>query len=258
MTTPRKIRLERRRTTLTVTLAAPPLNILDIEMLEELAGAFESVSREPEPPHVVVVRGDGPKAFSAGASVPDHLPDRVGAMLRAFHRAIRAIPAMPAVAIAAVRGHCLGGGLELATSCDLVIAAEGAAFGQPEIELACFPPVASAFYPSLVGAKRAAEIVLLGGKMTAAQARDARLVNAVVPDDALDAEVERWAAALSAKSRAALAVAKRSLRLGAERPPSEALAACEDLYLNDLVATEDMNEGITAFLEKRKPVWRGR
>jgi cyclohexa-1,5-dienecarbonyl-CoA hydratase len=179
-------------------------------------------------------------------------------MLGAFHRAIRSTVAMPSIALAAVRGHCLGGGLELAAACDLVVAAEDATFGQPEIDLACFPPVASALYPSLVGAKRAAEIVLTGRRLTAAEARDIGLVNAVVPAGRLDDEVARWADALAGKSRAALAIAKRSLRLGAERAPLEALAACERLYLDELVKTDDMNEGIRAFIEKRKPAWRGR
>ncbi len=258
MTKPRKVRLERRGPTLHLALAAPPLNILDIEMLREIADALEGAARDPEPPHVVVVRGEGEKAFSAGASVGDHVPERVAEMLGAFHRAVRAALAMPSVALAAVRGHCLGGGLELAAACDIVVAADDATFGQPEIDLACFPPVASAFYPSLVGAKRAAEIVLTGRRMSAAEARDVGLVNAVVPAARLDEEVARWTETLAGKSRAAIAIAKRSLRLGAERAPLDALAACERLYLDELVRTDDMNEGIRAFLEKRKPAWRGR
>ncbi len=258
MTHPEKIRIERAGPALTISLAAPPLNILDIQLLRELVDALEAAAVDPEPPHAVVIRGDGAKAFSAGASVPDHLPDRVTVMLAEFHRAIRAIPALPAVAIAAVRGHCLGGGLELAAACDLVIASEGATFSQPEIALGCFPPVASAYYPSLIGPKRAAELVLLGETISAAKALAIGLVNAVVPDERLDAEVARWVGVLAAKSRAALALAKRSLRFGAERPPTEALVACERLYLDELVKTEDMSEGIRAFLEQRKPVWRGR
>jgi cyclohexa-1,5-dienecarbonyl-CoA hydratase len=253
-----KLRVERAGPVLHVALASPPLNVLDIAMLRELAGVLESAAREEDPPHVVVVRGDGAKAFSAGASVPDHAPDRVADMLAAFHRAIRAICAMPPIAIAAVHGHCLGGGLELAAACDLAIVAESATFSQPEIDLGCFPPAATAFYPSLLGSKRAAEIVLLGGRIDAARAEAIGLVNAVVPDDTLDAEVARWAAALATKSRAALAIAKRALRLGVEQAPAEALAACERLYLDDLVRTDDMREGIAAFLEKRKPVWRHR
>ncbi len=258
MMKPRKVRLERRGPALHLTLTAPPLNILDIEMLREMADALEATARDPEPPHVVVIRGAGEKAFSAGASVPDHVPERVAEMLGAFHRTVRAALAMPSVALAAVRGHCLGGGLELAAACDLVVAADDATFGQPEIDLACFPPVASALFPSLVGAKRAAEIVLTGRRMSAGEARDFGLVNAVVPAARLDEEVARWVETLARKSRAALAIAKRSLRLGAERAPLDALAACERLYLDELVKTDDMNEGIRAFLEKRKPAWRDR
>lgn len=258
MTIPRKVRLERQGPALNLTLAAPPLNILDIEMLRELADALEATARDPEPPHVVVIRGEGERAFSAGASVPDHVPERVGEMLAAFHRAVRSVSAMPSIAVGAVRGHCLGGGFELAAACDLLVAAEDATFGQPEIDLACFPPVASALYPSLVGATRAAEIVLTGRRLTAEEARAMGFVNAVVPAARLDEEVGRWVESLAGKSRAALAIAKRSLRLGAERAPFDALAACERLYMDELVKTDDMSEGIRAFLEKRKPVWRGR
>jgi cyclohexa-1,5-dienecarbonyl-CoA hydratase len=241
-----------------LTLAAPPLNILDIAMLREISDAFAAAQRDPEPPHVIVIRGEGGRAFSAGASVPDHMPETVGEMLDAFHAAIRAIPRLPSIVIASVRGHCLGGGWELASACDLVIASETATFGQPEIDLACIPPVAAALYPSIVGRHRAAEIVLLGGKFSARDAHAMGLVNAVVPDDALDAAVSRWADTLCAKSRAALSIAKRALAIGAANTEEDALGACERLYLDELVQTADMSEGIHAFMEKRRPRWSDR
>jgi len=251
-----KIRWERDGKTAALSLAAPPLNILDIAMLRELAAAFEAVARDPAPPHAIVIRGDGAKAFSAGASVADHTPDRVAEMLAAFHAAIRAIPRVQPVVVAAVHGLCLGGGWELASACDLVIAGESAVFSQPEIDLACFPPVASALYPRIVGRQRAAEIVLLGGRFSARDAARFGLVNTVVPDAELDAAVARAVDALAAKSRAALAIAKRSLALGAAHAPDDAIVACERLYLDELVKTADMEEGIRAFLEKRRPEWR--
>ncbi len=251
-----KIRWQRDGKTAALSLAAPPLNILDIAMLRELAAAFDAVERDAAPPHVIVLRGDGEKAFSAGASVDDHTAPRVGDMLAAFHGAIRAIPRVQPVVIAAVRGLCLGGGWELASACDLVIAGESATFSQPEIDLACFPPVASALYPRIAGRHRAAEIVLLGGRFSAHDAARFGLVNAVVPDAELDAAVARVVATLASKSRAALAIAKRSLALGGAHAPDDAIAACERLYLDELVKTKDMEEGIRAFMEKRRAEWR--
>jgi cyclohexa-1,5-dienecarbonyl-CoA hydratase len=253
-----KIRWARDAARAGLTLAAPPLNILDIAMLREISAALAAAERDPSPPHVIIIRGEGERAFSAGASVPDHAPETVGEMLDAFHAAIRAIPRLPSIVIASVRGHCLGGGWELASACDLVIASETATFGQPEIDLACIPPVAAALYPSIAGRHRAAEIVLLGGKFSARDAQAMGLVNAVVPDAELDAAVSCWADALCAKSRAALAIAKRALAIGAANTAEDALAACERLYLDELVQTADMSEGIRAFMEKRPPRWSDR
>ncbi|HBL27500.1 MAG TPA: enoyl-CoA hydratase/isomerase family protein, partial [Acidobacteria bacterium] len=129
------VRVERSGRVARLTIDRPPLNVLDIPTLEQLAGAVASLDRADDDLQVVVLRGAGDRAFSAGVSVQDHTPDKVGPMLETFHRAIRRLRDLPAVTVAAVQGHCLGGGMELAMACDLVVAADNARFGQPEIKL---------------------------------------------------------------------------------------------------------------------------
>jgi cyclohexa-1,5-dienecarbonyl-CoA hydratase len=251
------VRVEREGRVATLTLDRPPLNILDLEMIAALDRALGGLLGEP-PPQVLLLRGAGGKAFSAGVSIHDHTPDRVAAMLTGFHGAIRKLVDLPAVTVAVVEGHCLGGGMELALACDLVLASDDASFAQPEIDLACYPPVAAALYPALVGAQRAAELVLTGRALSAEEAATWGLVNWRVPRAAIDDEAQRIAARLTAKSAAATTLAKRALAAGRRLPFREALAEAERLYLEELTATEDMREGTAAFIAKRAPSWRHR
>ena len=119
---------------------------------------------------VIVLRGAGERAFSAGVAVQDHTPDRVGPMLDSLHGTIRRLRDLNAVTLAAVHGHCLGGGMELAMACDMVIASDDARFAQPEIELGCFPPVASALFPSRIGAGLTLDLALTGRILTSEEA----------------------------------------------------------------------------------------
>lgn len=240
----------------TLTLAKPPLNVLDFEEIGALQRAVDSVAARADVV-VLVLRAEGEKAFSAGVEVRDHLPDRLDDMIDSFHRLCRSLIEVDSVTIAAVRGVALGGGMELAACCDFVLAAEGASFGQPEIELGCFPPLGAALYPSLLGAKRASEIVLLGERFSAAEARGMGLVHRVIAKAELDSAVDELVSKLASKSPAALRLAKKALRASTERA-LESLPEIESLYREELAATEDMLEGLQAFLEKRDPVWRGR
>jgi cyclohexa-1,5-dienecarbonyl-CoA hydratase len=240
----------------TLTLAKPPLHVLDLEGIGAMTRALESIGARSDV-SVLVVAAEGEKAFSAGVEVRDHLPDRLDEMIDSFHLLCRTLVEIDAVTVAAVRGAALGGGMELAACCDLILAAKEASFGQPEIELGCFPPLGAALYPSLFGAKRANEIVLLGERFTAEEAKVIGLVNKVVPRTELDSAVDEIVSKLASKSPAVLRLAKRALRAAAERS-LESLPEIESLYREELAATEDMLEGLQAFLEKRKPVWRGR
>ena len=248
--------LDRTAGRATLVLQRPPLNILNIAMLEELEGALREVSQAGDA-RVLVLRGEG-KAFSAGVDVADHTEDRVEAMLRTFHRVLMGLFDLEIPTVARVHGHCLGGGLELAMACDLVYAASGSTLGQPEIRLASFPPFGATLYPLLLGLRGAAELILLGRNIPAERALEMGVVNGVHPPDELDARIDEICAELEGNSRIAVGLAKRAIRQGLTLRPEEALREAERIYLEELMATEDALEGLTAFLEKRKPVWRDR
>jgi cyclohexa-1,5-dienecarbonyl-CoA hydratase len=240
----------------TLVLQRPPLNILNIAMLQELDGALEEVS-ETEDSRVLVLRGAG-KAFSAGVDVADHTEDRVEEMLRTFHRVLMRLFDLEIPTVARVHGHCLGGGLELAMACDLVYAATDATLGQPEIRLASFPPFGATLYPLLLGLRGTAELILLGRDIPAERALEMGLVSGVHPMDELDARIDEVCEDLKSHSRVAVGLAKRAIRQGLTLRPEAALREAERIYLDELMATEDAQEGLTAFLERRKPVWRDR
>jgi cyclohexa-1,5-dienecarbonyl-CoA hydratase len=240
-----------------VTLANPPLNILTRGILGELRTRLRSLADDASL-RVVVLGAEG-KHFSAGADVGEHLPPTYQAMIPEFLETVAALRAFPVPLIAAVRGRCLGGGFELVQAADLVVAGESATFGQPEILLGVIPPAACALLPDVAGPARAAEIVFTGDPLSAAQALAAGLVARVVPDDGVDAEALALAGRIARHSAAALRVAKRALRPPVrERAEADALAAAGRRYSRDLMRTADAREGLTAFLEKRAPVWTHR
>ncbi len=238
-----------------VTLDRPPLNILDIPMMHALGKALGEL---PASCDFVVFEGAGPKGFSAGAEVGDHTPERVAEMLGAFHAVFRKLARADRITIAAVHGYCLGGGCELATFCDFVVAAESAKFGLPEIKLGCFPPVALVIFPYLVGPRAALDLILTGRTISAQKAERLGLVTRVVADDALRQTVGALLSELRALSPVVLRMCRQALRQRAGADFERSLQEIEDFYLNELMETEDASEGIRAFLEKRAPVWRGR
>lgn len=250
------IRLEAEGPVARLTLARPPLNILNIAMLEELADAVEALGDRPDV-RVVVLAAEG-RAFSAGVDVEDHVGDRVRPMIAAFHGLFRRLADLKPVSVAAVRGAAIGGGCELAGFCDLVVAAEGATFGQPEIELGLFPPVTAVAFPYFVRGKKTLELMLTGERMSADDAARIGIVNRVVPDDRFDDEVEGFVGAIAARSGAVLRLAKKAYYAAVDVPFHEGLDRAEEIYLAELMRTEDALEGIAAFREKRPPVWRDR
>jgi len=251
------VRLERGERMATITIDRPPLNILDIPTITALDAALRELESDPIL-QLVVVRGAGEKAFSAGVSVADHTPEKVAPMLRAFHAALHRLWALEATTLAVVHGHCLGGGMELAMVCDLVLASDDAKFAQPEIQLACYPPVAAALYPAAIGARRASEMLLTGRPYSAAEAERLGLVNWLVPRAELDTKLAAVTKDLLSRSAAVARLTKRALRAGETQAFPAALAAAERIYLEELAATADMNEGIAAFLAKRPAAWKHR
>ena len=237
-----------------LTLKRPPLNVLNIAMLRELGDALGEAARE-ESLRALVLRAEG-KLFSAGVDVADHTADKVGEMIPLVDRVCAALADFPAPTLAVVHGHALGGCCELALCCDLIVAAEGANFGQPEIKLATVAPIASLRLPPLIGYRRAAEMLFTGDTIGAAEAARIGLINRAVPADELDKTVEELVGKLTTLSAAALRVGKRAARLGADGWAN--LPEMERLYLVDLMSSEDALEGLAAFMEKRAPVWKHR
>jgi cyclohexa-1,5-dienecarbonyl-CoA hydratase len=215
----------------------PPLNILDLAHLLELEAAVHSAH---DADVVVLEAAPHSRAFSAGNDVADHTPERAPRMLGRFHGAVRELRELEGVTVADVRGPALGGGCELVAACDLAYASEDATFGQPEIDVGCFPPVAAALLPARIGETRAAHLVLTGQPIDAATAAAWGLITAVG-----EPPIE----ALLAKSPAVLRIAKKALR-------ADGLEAAELIYVDELLAHPDCAEGVQAFLEKRAPRWR--
>ena len=241
---------------LRITLARPPLNILTIEMMEELNAALETALGRPRL-KAVLLAAEG-KAFSAGVAIEDHQGDRVKPMLESFHRIFRQLQSLDCVTLASVQGAALGGGAELATFCDVVIAADTATLGQPEIKVGVFPPIAALHYPVRVGLQRALRLLLTGEVIGAAEAERIGLVDRVVPAGALEETVEAELARYTAQSAVVLRLTKRAVRETRGAGFEEGLSMLEELYHHELMTTEDAEEGLRAFVEKRKPVWRDR
>ncbi len=235
----------------------PPLNILDLATLRAMKDSFEqAVSGEDI--RLVEIRGAGHKAFSAGNDVRDHFPERAAEMLRMFHALLRAIMSARVPTIAVVRGHCLGGGMELALACDFVFASTDARFGLPEIRLGAFPPAAAVLLPALIGEKRALEMILSGEPITAEEAQRRGLVQQTAAPDRLDEIVEKFEGLLLAYSPLVTALARKAARLGGRLELEAALRESERIYREELLPTDDATEGLRAFLEKRPPVWQGK
>ena len=240
----------------TIVLDRPPLNVINIQMMGELNRAWVEVEELGAP--LVVISGEGERAFSAGVDIADHKPERVVAMLEGFHATLRRIYKSDCISIAVIHGHTMGGASELAMACDFVIASDDLTLAHPEIDVGCYPPVAATLLPSKVGMHRASEIVLLGQSLSADEAMGLGLVNEVVPADQLDAAIDRWAERILSRSTAVLSVAKKALRAGEGDTFDARLTQVEHLYLHRLAHTEDMREGVDAFLEKRPPEWKHR
>ena len=241
-----------------VTFARPPLNIFTIAFMRELDAALTECMGMREVVAVVFDADRASRAFSAGVSVEEHQPETVYQMLESFHNVFRTLEQMGKPAVAVVDGAALGGGCELVAGCDIVISAARARYGQPEIKLGVFPPVAAVLLPRVMGERRARELLLTGEIFDAQEALRAGLVSYVVEGDQLEAKLQEVLARLRELSAPALEMARRAMDAARGRPFLEALARAEDIYLNDLMKTEDAHEGVRAFMEKRKPEWRNK
>jgi cyclohexa-1,5-dienecarbonyl-CoA hydratase len=237
-------------------LANPPLNVLTRALMTELREALAELAREPGL-RALVIAAEG-RHFSAGADVGEHLPPTYRELIPEVAATMEALAAFPLPTIAAVRGRCLGGGFELAQAADLIVAGEGATFGQPEIALAVTAPIAAVLLPRRAGYGFAAEALFTGDPVSAARAREAGVVQRVVADERVEEEALALARHCARHSAAALRATKRTLLETCGLARAEALGKAAAIYVDDLMRGEDPLEGLHAFLEKRTPVWRHR
>jgi cyclohexa-1,5-dienecarbonyl-CoA hydratase len=255
-TTATRVAVETHAQLARITLARPPLNVIDFQLMDELMAAFKQLEQSNDV-SVVIISG-GERAFSAGVDVAVHTPDKIQTMLQKFHGVILALTRFPKITIAEVRGACLGGGAELAMVCDMCFTTPDAKWGFPEITLACYPPVACTALAALVGQKRAADLVFTGRTFSGEEAAAWGLANEAHPEGALQQAIQCTVDHLLKLSPAALAMAKKAFYAWDSMHLDKGLARAEKIYLEELMQTEDVKEGIAAWMEKRKPVWKGK
>jgi cyclohexa-1,5-dienecarbonyl-CoA hydratase len=231
----------------------PPLNILTQDMLAEVRAAIRDLEANSAV-RVLLVSAHG-KHFSAGADVGEHLPPLYRQMIPEFLETVAAIDGFPLPVVAAVQGKCLGGGFEIVQAADIVIAAENASFGQPEIVLGVFPPAACVLLPERCDSGLAADLVLSGAVIEAVEALEHGLIRKIVPPGELEDEATATAQRIAQHSRAALEITKRALRNGNTQRRAAAFRDVGDIYVEELMNTADAIEGLRAFQEKRQPTW---
>ncbi len=249
---PLRVWLERDGALLRVRLARPKANIVDAAMIAALSAAF-AAHRSARGLRAVLLDADGPH-FSFGASVDEHLADRCAAMLASLHALIVSMLEFPAPILVAVRGQCLGGGLEVALAGGPIFATSDAQLGQPEIRLGVFAPAASVLLPYRVNRPAAEDLLLTGRSVSGEYAKAIGLVHTVAADPAA-AALAYFDEHLAARSAAALACALAAVREPMLIDVRRRLAGVERLYLDRLMTTRDANEGLAAFLAKRAPQW---
>ena len=240
-----------------ITINRPPLNVLNVETLREISKALGDVGKDDDI-KVLVITGAGEKAFSAGVEIEDHLPNKIKETLEAFHRVFHLLAEVSKPTMAVVRGFAFGGGCELASACDIVLASEDAQFGQQEVKVGAIPTVATVLLPRIIGRKKALEIIFTGDTITATEAKQIGLVNEVYGSAELDKAANEMIEKFKTKSSVVLKLIRMSVYQSLNKDFKEALDGVTDIYLNRLIKTEDAVEGLKAFLQKRRPVWKGK
>jgi len=241
-----------------ITLARPPVNILNIAMMKSINAALDECGQQQDLAAIVFDAAPDCRAFSAGVSVQEHAHETIFQMLDSFHGIFRNLEQIARPAVAIVNGPALGGGCELIAACDFVIAGENARFGQPEIKLGVFAPVAAILLPRIIGERRARELLLTGEIISAQEAFALNLISRLVPEAELEQETDRLLTQLRELSAVALQQTRRALDLGQGRSLDESLKEIENMYLHELMKTHDAAEGINAFIEKRSANWQHR
>ncbi len=253
----KNLTIEKRDGVAKIIVNRPPLNIYDVGTLNEITVALENAETD-DSVKIIVVTGAGEKAFSAGVEIEDHFPDKIHETLDSFHRVFCVLTEITKPTIAVVRGVAFGGGCELASACDIVLASEDAKFGQQEVKVGAIPTVATVLLPRIIGRRKAFEVIFTGNTFSAEEAMKMGLVNKVLKPSEFDRAIDEFAEKLKQKSPIVLRLIRKALYQGMDKTFSEALKGVTDIYLNELIKTEDAVEGLRAFLEKRKPMWKGK
>lgn len=250
------LKVEKADGVVRIMLDRPKHNVLDITMMNEMNTELEELASDKEL-KCVVFSGAG-ASFCAGVEVADHKPESAGQMIETFNRIFELIDQLDVPVIASVHGACLGGGMELAIACDIIVAADSAIFGQPEIKLAFLPPYAAIRLPHLVGPAKAIEICTTGKRYSAAEAQQMGMVCYAVPDDQLADATDKLVKEIQYNSPLIIRLNKQAVKKHLGLPFPQAINSVSDLFLNTLMKTEDVLEGIKSFEEKCKPVWKNR
>jgi len=249
----KNILLEKKDGVAKLIINRPPLNILDIDTLEEMNQALTELRTDDEV-KVVVITGAGNKAFSAGVAVGDHLGEKLPKMVEVFNKLFILLVEVDKPTIAVVNGVALGGGCEIVAGCDMAIATEKAQLGQPEIKLGVYPPPASVLFPRILGRRKAFELILSGDSINAREAERIGLINKAVPEEEFDKATEEFIKRFTANSGLTLTQARRAVYRNFDLEFHEAMEVTGvDATL--VMSGENSVEGLKAFLEKRKPVW---
>lgn len=230
------------------------LNIINIEMMNEINDALESLD-DGSGLRALVIRAKG-RAFSAGVDVAEHTDELAEKMIKTFHSMFMLLDRLECPTIALVYGAALGGGCELACFCDMVLAREGVKFGQPEIKVGVFPPVAAAAFPQYSYLKKMYELMLVGDVILAEEAERIGLVNQVYSKEEFEKKSQEFVYRLTSNSGAILRYTKKAIRASIGKTFGEALESSESIYLKEMMKSHDAHEGLAAFMEKRKPEWR--
>jgi cyclohexa-1,5-dienecarbonyl-CoA hydratase len=256
MTDYKNIILEKVDAVVRITLNRPPLNVLNIGAMKEITAALDGLVND-NTIKMVVFLANG-KAFSAGVDVSEHMGNQAAEMIKSFHDIFRAMIKLNKPTLAVVNGSAIGGGCELVTFCDFIIASETSKFGQPEIQVGVLPPIACIIFPKIISQKKALELLLSGALIAAPEAEQIGLINKSVPVDKLDEEAAKFINKFTGLSSVVLAHTRQAALGRFNKEFLDYLAEVEDNYLNKLMKTEDANEGLKAFLEKRKPEWKNK
>jgi cyclohexa-1,5-dienecarbonyl-CoA hydratase len=238
----------------TITLNRPPVNVLNIAMMEEINGVLDEWHGKKDL-KAVLFDAKG-KCFSAGVDVGEHMGDLAPKMITAFHGMFRRMDRLGVPTVASVYGSCLGGGCELAIFCDLVISADDAKYGQPEIQVGVFPPIAAQIMPRIMGRKAAMDLILSGRIISAQEALTMGLINKVVIREELETATQEFLKPYLKLSAEVLRKTRKAIMAGLLDDLEPSLKVIEGIYLDELMPTADAQEGLKAFLEKRKPEWK--